>query len=210
LRRRGIGTALLRELRALAPASLCARVRYDQAGAAPFLLRHGFGLINRSWEGRFDPGDLVAQLPEPRLDEAPSREEAAAFLERWYRHVHKWDPPARIPLERALVRFCGDDMIPGSLVGVRERGKLVGVANLIRPPGFDPDDELYLVWVGVLGSDQETAATLVAACVRFASNAQKAIRFEVDESNAPVHTALARVGLLHDPALGFFAEPDRS
>lgn len=210
VRRRGIGTALLDELRVLAPASLCARVRYDQPGAPPFFVRRGFGLINRSWEGRFEPADVLSQLPEARLQETPTPQEAAAFFERWYREVHEWDPPAPLPRDRALMRFCGDDLVPGSLVGVSERGRLVGAANLIRPPGFDPGDELYLVWIGVLGSDRETAAALVGACVRFASDAQKAIRFEVDESNAPVHAALARIGLLHEPALGFFAEPARS
>jgi GNAT superfamily N-acetyltransferase len=202
-RRRGIGTAVLHELRAAAPASLCARVRFDQPGAAPFFRRHRFGLINRSWEGRFDPADVLPRLPEPRLGETPSREEAAAFFELWYREVHHWDPPAPKPLERALAQFCGGDMIPGSLVGIREDGKLVGAANVIRPPGFDPGDEVYLVWVGALGME---ATDLVVATVRFAHDAGRAIRFEVDEPNVAVWHALNALGVLGEPALGFFAE----
>ena len=205
-RRRGIGTALLRALRAVAPASLCARVRYDQPAAAPFFRRHGFGVINRSWEGRFEPADVLARLPEPELDEPPSREEAAVFLERWYREVHHWVPPAPIPLERALSLFCGDDMIPGSLIGIREDGELIGAANLIRPPGFDPGDEHYLVWIGALPLDHRAAAELVAAAVRLAHGHGKALRFEFDESNVGVWAAQHELGVLHDAALGFFAE----
>jgi GNAT superfamily N-acetyltransferase len=205
-RRQGIGTALLGELRSLAERPLCGRGLFAEAPAMAFLRRHGFGLLNRSWEGRFDPAAVVARQPEPGLGRPPSRDEAAAFFERWYQETHRWDPPAPWPLERAREFFCGDDLIPGSLVGVRADDRLIAAGSLIRPPAYDPGDELYLVWVGTLGRDDEAAADVVAACVRFALDAGKALRFEVDESNAAVWTALDRLGVLGEPVLGIFAE----
>jgi GNAT superfamily N-acetyltransferase len=206
VRRRAIGTALLGELRRLADRPLCGRALFAEAPAIGFLRRHRFGLINRCWDRRFDPAAVLARLPEPQLDRPPSRDEAAAFFERWYQETHRWDPPAPWPLERAREFFCGDDLIPGSLVGVRADDRLIAAGSLIRPPGYDPGDELYLVWVGTLERDDEAATNVVAACVRFTLEAGKELRFEVDESNASVLTALDRLGVLGDPVFGIFAE----
>ena len=108
-------------------------------------------------------------------------------------------------VEQARRTFCGN-LVDGSLVAVRDGDRLLAAAGLISPPVYDPGDELYLVWIGALEGHDEAAMTVLAASVRFALSAGKALRFEVDESNLPVWRALERLGVLADPALGFFAE----
>lgn len=203
-RRRGVGTALLNELRGLTERPLCARARLAEEAAIAFLRRHGFGLLDPSWNGRFDPVAVAERLPEPALGEPPTPDEAAAFFERWYAETHPFDPPTPWPLERIRAIFCGDDLVDGSLVGVRDGGSLIAAACLSRGPGHDSGDELYLVWA--FGADGDTASAVVGACVRFALAAGKAIRFEVNEPNAPLREALARLGVLGEPDLGIFAE----
>ncbi|MBM2823170.1 MAG: acetyltransferase family protein [Thermoleophilia bacterium] len=205
-RRSGIGTALLGELRGFTERPLCARGRFVDEAAIGFLRRHGFGLLDRSWGGRFDPGAVVERLPEPTVGQPPTLDEAAAFFERWYCETHHFDPPTPWPLERARAFFCGDDLVAGSLVGVWDDGSLRGAATLIRTPGYDPGDELYLVWAGTLGTDRQVATSIVAACLQFAQDAGKAVRFEVNEANAAVLTALDQLGVLGEPDLGIFAE----
>ena len=185
-------------------AALRARGRLaDEAGIA-FLRRHGFELIARFWEGRFDPTTVAPVLPEPQPEEPPTLDEAAAFFERWYQGTHPWEPTTPWPLERARVVFCESEVVPGSLVGVRDDARLIGAANLIRPPGHDPGDELYLVWIKA--EDDAPAAQLLARCVRFALEVGNAIRFEVEESNGPVWRVLDRLGALQE-AVGSFGEP---
>lgn len=205
-RRRGIGTALLRELRELADRPLRTRGLFTIEGGVPFLRHHGFEELAQHFEGRFDPGDVLAKLPPPRLDDTPSRDEAAEFFARWYEQAHHWDPPAPIPLDTARGMFCGDAALPGSLVGVRREGRLFAAANLIRPPGYDPGDEVYLVWVGATGDDAKAALQVVAACIRFAHDAGKQVRFELDGTNIPVWSALDRLGVLGEPELATFGE----
>ena len=205
-RRRGIGTMLLEELRSFTQRPLCARGRFVDEAAIAFLRRHEFALLDRSWGGRFEPASVVAQLPTPTLGLPPTLDEAAMFFERWYADVHPFDPPTPWPLERARAAFCGDVVVADSLVGVRERDRLIGAANLIRTPGYDPGDELYLIWIGTREGVRQAATTLVAACVHFALKADRAIRLEVNEANAEVCAALDQVGLLGEPELGIFAE----
>lgn len=204
-RRRGIGTVILDELRGLSERPLCARGGLADEGAVGFLRRHRFGLLDRSWDGRFDPATMIGRLPDPTVGREPTLDEAAAFFERWHCAMHPFDPPTRWPLERAREVFCGDDLIPGFLVGVWEERSLTAAANLIRTPGDDIGDELYLVWVGTLG-DERHASSIVASCVRFAAEAGKAIRFEINEVNDPVRAALDQLGVLGEPTLGIFAE----
>jgi GNAT superfamily N-acetyltransferase len=204
-RRRGIGTALLDELRSLSERPLCARGRLADTAAVGFLGRHRFGLLDRSWGGRFDPATIIERLPDPAVGREPTLDEAAAFFERWYGAMHPFDPPTPWPLDRAREVFCGNDLIPGSLIGVWADRSLIAAASLIRPPGYDSGDELYLVWAGTLG-DERHASSIVASCARFAAEAGKAIRFEVNEVNEPVRAALGQLGVLGEPELGIFAE----
>lgn len=205
-RRRGVGTALVDELRGFTERPLCARARFeDQAGIA-FLRRHGFGLLDRSWGGRFDPAAVVERLPEPTIGQPPTLDEAAAFFERWYCETHEFDAPTPWPLERAREFFCRD-LVAGSLVGVRgDDGGLIAAGSLIRTPGYDSGDELYLVWAGTLRTERRAGTSIVAACAPFARKAGKAIRFEVNEANEGIRTALEQLGVLGEPELGIFAE----
>jgi GNAT superfamily N-acetyltransferase len=59
-RRRGIGTMLLGELRGFTERPLCARGRFVDEAVIGFLHRHRFGLLERSWGGRFEPAAVVA------------------------------------------------------------------------------------------------------------------------------------------------------
>lgn len=205
-RRRGIGSALVDELRNFTDRPLCTRARFEDEPAVAFLRGHGFGLLDRSWGGRFDPTALVDRLPPRTIGRPPTLDEAAAFFERCYCATHLFDPPTPWPLERAREVFCGRDLVAGSLVGVWEDGSLVAAASLTRTPGYDPGDELYLVWAGALGPDRHAASQVVAACVRFAHDAGKAIRFEVNEPNEWIRAALDELGVLGEPELGIFAE----
>jgi GNAT superfamily N-acetyltransferase len=206
-RRRGIGTALLHELRAEAVGPLRTRGIFADEATMAFLRVHGLGLLDPSWEARFDPSGVVGRTDEPRLDAPPSPAEAAAFFDRLQAAVHPFDPPVPRTPERARAVFCGEDMIPGSLVGVRDReGRLVAAANLIRPPGYDPGDELYLVWAGAVEARAEAAGDVVAACVRLAAGAGKALRYECGGGNTPLLAALDRLGVLGEPAFGIFGD----
>ena len=204
-RRRGIGTTLLDELRSLSERPLCARGRFAEKAAVGFLGRHRFGLLDRSWGGLFDPAAIIERLPESTDGREPTLDEAAAFFERWYCAMHPFDPPTPWPLERAREFYCGADLIPGSLIGVWDGTALIAAGCLVRTPGYDPGDELYLVWAGTLGNEQH-ATRLVASCARFAFEAGKRIRFEVNEVNQPVRAVLDRLGVLGEPDLGIFAE----
>jgi GNAT superfamily N-acetyltransferase len=206
-RRRGIGTAILAELRRATERPLATRGLFAEQGAIGFLRHHRFGLLNRCWAGRFDPGPVVERLPEIHLDEPPTLDEAAEFFERVYQATHGWSPPKPWSLERARNLFCGENLVKESLVGVREDDRLVGAACLTQPLGYDPGDELYLVWIGTIGAD-DAALSLAAACFRFAHQAKKMIGFEVDESNSSVWRALDQFGILGEPEFGIFAEDD--
>jgi ribosomal protein S18 acetylase RimI-like enzyme len=206
-RRRGIGSAVLRELRTLAGRPLRTRGIFADEAALGFLRAHGFGLLSSTYEGRFDPAAVAARLPEPQLGRPPAAEEAAAFFDGWYAATHRFDPPLPRTPDRALAVFCGDDIAAGSLVGVRDaRGRLVAAANLVRPPGRDAGDELYLVWAGTLETEPEAATDVVAACVHFARAAGTAVRYEVAAENGPVLRGLERLGVVGEPAFGVFAD----
>ena len=209
-RRRGVGTALLEELRGISERPLCARRDSSMRPA----LASSTGTASRLSIGRgvggFDPAVVVGRLPEPTLSRPPTLDEAAAFFERWYCELHAFDPPTPWPLERAREVFCGS-LVEGSLVGVRHEGALIAAAGLIPTPGYDAGDELYLVCVGTLGANRQAASCtrsshVVAACARFALNIGKAIRYEVSEANESVRATLDAAGVLDDPDLGIFAE----
>jgi GNAT superfamily N-acetyltransferase len=206
-RRRGIGTALLEEIRGPARGALRTRATFADHAALGFLRARGFGLLDPSWDRRFDPREIVARLPEPRLDAPPSPDEAAAFFDRVQDDVHPFEPRIPRPPERARALFCGDGMVPDSLVGVRDAGgRLVAAANLVRPLGYDPGDELYLVWAGALETHAEAAEHVVSACIRFAADADMYLRFEAGGGNAPLLRALDRLGVLGEPVFGIFGD----
>lgn len=195
-RRRGIATQMVRELRTYARGPVMSRVHCDREGAVAFCDAQGLQLVNRSWEGV-----LVAELPEPRLDDPPSIDEAASFFARWYETTHAWSPPAPLSHEDAVALFCGETMVEGSLVGVRRHGGLVGAAALSRP-----ESGLHLVWIGAEEAD-DRVDDLLSACLAFARGGGSPVGFEVDESNAAVHRALDRLGVLGAPTLAFYADP---
>lgn len=101
-RRRGIGSALLREVRRAAadPRQFKAQAVPGDPSSHGFLSHHGFTIVNRKWEGGFDPSDSSLLLRLQRLaagsghfdvmcaSDRPAPEElrqAAEFFERWYR-----------------------------------------------------------------------------------------------------------------------------
>jgi GNAT superfamily N-acetyltransferase len=209
-RRRRIATTLLAELRGMAKRPFVTRGLFAERGAIGFLDHHRFVLLNRCWEGRFDPRAISERLPDVHVDEPPSLDEAAEFFERWYQATHWFSPPEPLSLERARKLFCGDSLVRESLVGVRKDDRLIGAAGLVQPPAYDLGDELYLVWIGTLGSNGEAATTLVAACVQFALEAGKMLRFELDESNVSIWRTLNELGLLGAPEFGIFAKETKA
>jgi GNAT superfamily N-acetyltransferase len=205
-RRRGIGTVLHNKLRELAECPLIARGRLDDPAAVAFLRHHDFRLLNRSWDGTFEPGAVVGRLSEPQAEAQPSLDEAAEFFEQLYQQVHHWSPPTPWCIDQARRFFCGEALVRESLIGVRDKGSLVAAAALTRSTGPDAANQLYLVWAGSLEDREEPARTVLSGCVRFALEAAKRIRFEVDESNVALWAALNELGVLGEATLGIFGQ----
>jgi hypothetical protein len=185
---------------------LGARGRLDNEAAIAFLDHHDFRLLNRSWDGTFEPAAVVERLSEPQTEARLSLDEAAEFFERLYQEIHHWSPPTPWSIDQARQFFCGEALVRQSLIGVREKGSLVAAAALTRSAGSDAAKELCLVWAGSLERREEPARTVLSGCVRFALEAAKRIRFEVDESNVGLWTALNELGVLGEATLGIFAQ----
>lgn len=188
-----------------------------------FLSHHGFTIVNRTWEGGFDPSDSSLLLRLQRLaagsghfdvmcaSDRPAPEElrqAAEFFERWYRLTHEWDPAAPWTSEQALAHFCGDDLVPGSLVRAYSGDDLIGAASLLASP-FD-EDELYLADIGVVGVDSSTATAVAAAltleAIKFSARMGRPVRFEIDEANSALWRLLNKLDFSPPPNFAFYVQ----
>lgn len=132
-RRCGIGSALLKTLRACGGIPTKARIPSNQERSLAFAQAHGYSLLVTS--GEVVLRDLPEPPPLPDADIIAIPVDEGDFLEalaRLYVASHQWDPCAG--LERADVRrlLAGDDVIPGSAHVIRRRGDIIGVGLAYR------------------------------------------------------------------------------
>ncbi|MBK9181014.1 MAG: DUF1294 domain-containing protein [Acidimicrobiales bacterium] len=213
-RNEGIGTSLVTALREAGDARpWLARARGTDAPTMAFLARRGSSVVARTLEAVVDPAaPEVARWAADAADAAslgyrllavgtglgspvPVADAARAHAER-HRRTHAWAPPAAMTGHEAVAEFCGPDVISGSSVcALDARGRIVGVAELVRPPAPPDTGWAHLVHVGVL--DQElprgSALTqaLLAHCLAVAARAGLRLRAEVDDTSPLLWAALS-------------------
>ena len=202
-RRRGLGSALLADLRSCADARpLQARVRESDEPGIAFLRAHGFGPVMRSRTGVVDPGE-VAEWIERNAGgplRHPSREEAARFHEAAYAFEHaSWSPVGERPLEESLRVFCGDSWLPESAVAAP-----TGVASLHGPPLAPSAGELFLI-AGTTQPDEPALRALVASALAYAADRGAAVSIEADEANPELWRILAELPARLEPDLRILA-----
>jgi GNAT superfamily N-acetyltransferase len=207
LRRRGIGTALLDELVALADGRpLLARTRESDRASLAFLRARGFGPLMRNRTGVVDPRDprvarWVGAQDAITLDSRASQEEIARAHEDAYRWEHEsWSPTSTRPLEESLRLFCGESWIAESALLAPARDAAVGVASLHGPPLAPSTSELFLI-AGVSGRDAPTLRALVAAELAFARARGARVSIEADEANVDLWNILAELPAVREPEL---------
>jgi hypothetical protein len=121
---------------------------------------------------------------------AESLSEAAMVLAQVYTQFHQWNPPAPFSPERAQEIFCGEAMIPNSLLVMMKGDQMIGAANLMHNPSQPEANEGYLVHVGVIGeTDDALAAALIRRSIELAAARGLKVRFEADDTYQP-HRAL--------------------
>jgi GNAT superfamily N-acetyltransferase len=206
-RRRGIGLALLDELRqGWDERPLLARVRdTDEAGIA-FLLANRFSLRMRSRSVTVDPGtaDVVTWIENQQplaLERPAGREEVARAHEQAYRRVHAdWAPTTDRPLEESLHVFCGEGWLPESAVLARDGDEIVGVGSLYSAPSVFAGDGLFMIADTIL-ADGRVLRSLVAAQLEWARRRGVRISFEADEANVELWQLIHEIPARVDPQL---------
>jgi GNAT superfamily N-acetyltransferase len=207
-RRRGIGSALLAELRAGSDGRpLRARARVvDEPGLA-FLRAHGFGLLMRSRTGVVDPAETAGWIERNRGElvfERPEREQAARLHEDAYRREHaSWSPASERPLEESLRIFCGDSWLAEHALAARG-----GIASLHGPPLASADDELFVI-AGTTEPDEPLLRALVATALIETRELGKKLSIEADEANPELWRILAELPARLEPELHLLATDAR-
>jgi GNAT superfamily N-acetyltransferase len=227
LRRRGIGSALLVELRRRLsdrrPFRVSASLSDEES--TRFLQKHGFRLVNRCEMGALDAADesvppLLESLGRAadgiRIEalRAPLSETtlltASAFFARWYEDTHRWDAPAPWDLEAARDHFCGDVLVEDSLHFAYDGPTLIGAAAFIRLHVESGHTPLFLNQLAVKSGngshDQALAAALLARLVRYARDPLQPIEFEIDEADTAPWAVLHELRVAPRRVIGNFAE----
>lgn len=204
--RRGIGSALYGALDAIGdgrPWMVKLTLR-DQAGTS-FLEKRGFySPRGRGLMGVLDPGKetvkrWLEQIPRDvpgytflsldDPDNSTTLEDFARVQAKIYHQYHSWNPPIAEPIDRALIHYCGPNVLAGSNVCVFEGEKLIGAANLFSHSLGSEQGEVYLAHIGIVGKGRPQVQELTTALVRrmldWAAEAGFRVRFEADEEYAP-------------------------
>ena len=206
-RRRGIGSALLDELRrGRDDRPLLARVREtDEAGIA-FLQANRFRLRMRSRSVSVDPDDLdvvnwIDDQQPIALERPTGRDEVARAHEQAYRRVHAdWAPTTDRPLEESLAVFCGEGWLPDCSVLAHDGDDVVGVGSLYGAPSVFARDGLFMIADTIL-ADGRVLRSLVAAQLRWARGRGVRVSFEADEANAELWGLMHELPARADPQL---------
>ena len=220
-RRRGVGSALLSELRKLHPnARMMVRVRPWDRQARSFYGNAGFRIVERVIEGWLDPASAamadwldrqIASRPASLTVESFGPDdavagEAAAILSAWFARHHPWLPSAARTPSEARLQFI-DPALPGTMHLARDDGRAVGAGLLVPDPfGLRPHDA-HLAYLGVAeeGRPDEVSivGALVSACLRSAAQQERDVQVEVSDQHgagweviATVPAAGLREGLL--------------
>jgi hypothetical protein len=213
VRRRGIGSSIYRSLDGLrGDRSFLARTRPDDREGLAFLEAHGFGVLTRNEVSLINPqapwnvkwrAEALARASRVGVnvssasdrDHPLATEEIARAHESVYRHTHSsWAPVGDLSSDASRALFCGDPWIAdGTSVAYRD-DEIVGVASLYGRPLAERDDELYLVFAGVLKSNtahaDEIVAALAARSAQVASERVKDLRIEADEADSSLWRVL--------------------
>jgi GNAT superfamily N-acetyltransferase len=226
-RRRGIGSALLDELRRRLSDRRPFRVSASLADeeSTRFLQTRGFRLVNRCEMGELDAADerVAAELASLRRAAAGIRIEAfraplseatlltaAAFFAHWYEDTHRWDVPAPWDLGAARDHFCGDVLVEDSLHFGYDGATLIGAAAFIRLPLGTEQAPLYLNQLAVKGDggtrDRAVAAALLERLLRYAGEPLQPVEFEIDEANTALWAVLHELRIAPRQVIGNFAD----
>ncbi len=205
-RHEGIGSSLVTALQEADDGRpWLARARATDPPAMAFLARRGFSVAARTLEAAVDPvAPEVARWAADVTDAAslgfrllavgtglgspvPVADAARAHAER-YRRTHAWAPPAAMTGHEAVAEFCGPDVISGSSVCALDgRGRIVGVAELLRSPMRPVPGWAHLVHVGVLDPELPRGSALtealVAHCLAVGSRAGVRLDVQVDDTS---------------------------
>ncbi len=214
-RRRGIGSALLAELRRRTGSPpLAAHAFVSLPDTVGFYRSRGFEIAERALEGTVDPAlPATAAWVHARLEDAPHNADVvpagdaaphdliARLLDEVYRRTHPWSPPTTLPDEgaRAVYRAAS---IPGTTFAALEGGHLAGAATLIESPMGDAGSPGYLCWAGC-ADDRRTdvLGALVAACLDAAGRQGRTVDVEVSDLNRPLWDCVTSI-----PGADLFAD----
>jgi GNAT superfamily N-acetyltransferase len=200
--RQRVGSALMDALAEKADGRpwMVKATKRDEAGMA-FLHQRGFRPLMSTLTGLLDPqreevrawmDTLPTSVDGVRIEACPAESvgEAAMVLAAVYTQFHQWNPPAPFTPEWARAIFCGEAMIPGSVLVMMRGEQMIGAATLLRNPSVPDANEGYLVHVGVIGNaDDALTAALIRRAMEPASERGLKVRFEADETYQP-HRAL--------------------
>lgn len=197
-RRRGIGSALLAELRLGGDARpLQARVRAGDEPGAAFLRAHGFDLLMRSRTGVVDPVEAarwIALQPAVELRRGAARALVARAHEDGYRAEHaSWSPLSPRPFEESLRLFCGESWLAESALLAGD-----AVASLHGEPFVVAGAELFLMWESSSG-DERLLRALAAEELRLARALGKRVAIEADEAAAAKWRILSELPARFEP-----------
>lgn len=211
MRRRGIGTALLEQVRtegrSAADRKLFSQIRPSSAGALAFANARGFRNVMRSRMWRFDPDDpairawaekaivgahgyrieAVVESTDPRVGRA---------IRDLYEWMHAgWNPLGPVSAAEFSATF-GPRIIPGSAVLAFRGDSVVGVANLLRAPTM-PTMRPFISMVGPtdpkLPRAAELTAHLAALCIERARALGQGVEAEADDANIALGGVLERL-----------------
>lgn len=210
-RRRGIGTALLEQVRAEARSAdqrkLFSQIRPSSTGARAFAQARGFRHLMRSRMWRFDPDDPTIRAWGDRAMEGDHGYRIDAAVESTdprmggairdlYDWMHAdWNPLGPVSASEFSATF-GPQILPGSAVLAFRGDTVVGVGNLLRSPSM-PTMRPFISMVGPTDRDLPRAAQLTAhlaaLCFGRARALGQGLEAEADDANAALGGVLERL-----------------
>ena len=224
VRRNGIGTALLDELRRRSEgAPLIGRLRPWDVASHGFSRACGLKVVEHAMSVELDPavprvarwiaatplrteaGAHMIEVDEPSLDEV------ASVLARWYRRTHPYAPLPPFPVDEARRRFV-DPALDEAVVAIRRGQRMVAAGTLLADPFAGNPGIAHLAFAGTADPERDEI-TLVrmtyAACLRTAARLGRRVRMEVSDNHLAGWSVAASLPAVVRPELVMVAEPVR-